>query len=131
MSSPTGPTPVIPSLFYKTRTQLARSVLTRFELLLLLVPSGAMAKVPRLNSKFELAVTLPDQPTLSQSTQVIVQCQITPAGDLQNSWLGVSFLDHHQHDIEQRIRSLTHDDQQHYGKLFSEIFNQHWSPNVR
>ncbi|MGM0525408.1 MAG: hypothetical protein ACQEQ8_04355 [Pseudomonadota bacterium] len=109
-----------PVLVFRDANELAESVLNRFEQLILVIPWTAESAVPVLDSRLLLSVSLPDQ-HLAQLTSVKVQCIVTPPNNRQKSWLGVSFIDEHQCDIEQRINSLTDDKQQHYGRLLGKI----------
>ncbi|WP_404399234.1 hypothetical protein LG288_06175 [Idiomarina seosinensis] len=131
MYSVADSTPKTLSVFYETRRQLAHSVVLRFEPLLLVIPPDVTTANSQLNNKFELVLSLPDQPADNQATEVVVQWVLTPATNDKKRWLAVSFLDQHQYDIEQRIRSLIHDEQAHCGTILNEIFNQRWGANVR
>lgn len=108
------------ALIFSDADELAESVLNRFEQLILLIPWTGEHQLPALSSRLLLSVSLPDQ-HLSQQTSAKVQCIVKPPGNHGKTWLGVSFIDENQYDIEQRIKSLTDDKQQHYGRLLSKI----------
>ncbi|RUO77612.1 hypothetical protein [Idiomarina seosinensis] len=110
----------IQTLVFSDANDLAESVLNRFEQLILVIPWTGEAEIPALDSRLLLSISLPDQ-RLVQLTSIKVQCVVNPTRNPQEAWLGVSFIDEHQCDIEQRIKSLTDDKQQHYGRLLSKI----------